>query len=168
MEFYGQAERFLNVIKLRAGEAERCGVTIVIKPHSGITSTGADLKAVLERATAPGVRGCWDAGNIHYYEGLNPEDNLEQSGVAPLIASVCIKDHAGPPFTNNFPMPGDGEVDHLRMLEILAGAGFQGPLIFELPVFYQSNDYSATEAATPPMAKTHDFLASVVRQVEAG
>lgn len=168
MEFYGEAERYLNVIKGAGPEAESRGVTIVIKPHSGITSTGADLKEVLERADSPAVRGCWDAGNIHYYEGLNPEDDLEQSGVAPLISSVCIKDHAGPPFSNNFPIPGDGEVDHLRMLEILAGVGFQGPLIFELPVFYQEAGYSATEATDAAMARTHDFLESVVRQVAAG
>lgn len=168
MEFYGEAERYLKVIKAAGPEAESRGVTIVIKPHSGITSTGADLKDVLERADSPAVRGCWDAGNIHYYEGLDPEDNLEQSGVAPLISSVCIKDHAGPPFTNNFPLPGEGEVDHVRMLKILAGVGFQGPLIFELPVFYQDADYSATEATDAAMARTHDFLQSVVRQVEAG
>jgi sugar phosphate isomerase/epimerase len=168
MEFYGAAERYLNVIKAAGPEAESRGVTIVIKPHSGITSTGADLKDVLERADSPAVRGCWDAGNIHYYEGLNSEDDLEQSGVAPLISNVCIKDHAGPPFTNHFPLPGAGEVEHLRMLKILAGVGFQGPLIFELPVFYQAADYSATEATDAAMAKTHDFLESVVRQVEAG
>lgn len=168
MEFYGEAERYLKVIKAGGPEAESRGVTIVIKPHSGITSTGADLKDVVERADSPAVRGCWDAGNIHYYEGLNPEDNLEESGVAPLISSVCIKDHAGPPFTNNFPLPGDGEVDHLRMLKILAEAGFQGPLIFELPVFYQDADYSATEATDAAMARTYGFLQSVVRQLQAG
>lgn len=167
MEFYGEAERYLNVLKAAGPEAESRGVTIVVKPHSGITSTGADLKDVLERANSPAVRGCWDSGNIHYYEGLNPEDDLEQSGVAPLISSVCIKDHAGPPFTNNFPLPGEGEVDHVRLLRILAGVGFQGPLIFELPVFYREAGYSANEATDAAMARTHDFLESVVRRVEA-
>ncbi|HEX4212153.1 MAG TPA: sugar phosphate isomerase/epimerase family protein [Candidatus Dormibacteraeota bacterium] len=171
MQFYGEAERFLSVLKAGGPEAERRGVTIVIKPHSGVTSTGADLRNVLERADSPAVRGCWDAGNIHYYEGLDPEDDLEQSGVAPLISHVCIKDHAGAPWTNNFPIPGQGEVNHLRMLKILAGAGFQGPLIFELPVFYKRDDQTeteATEATDAAMAETHDFLESVVGQVEAG
>lgn len=171
MQFYGEAERFLAVLKAGGPEAERRGVTIVVKPHSGVTSTGADLKDVLERSDSPAVRGCWDAGNIHYYEGLDPEDDLEQSGVAPLIGHVCIKDHAGDPWTNNFPLPGEGVVDHRRMFTILARAGFRGPLIFELPVFYRRDDETsteATEAVDAAMAKTHDFLESVVRQVEAG
>jgi sugar phosphate isomerase/epimerase len=167
MEFYGEAERFLAVLKAGGPEAERRGVTIVLKPHRSVTSTGADLRDVVERTDSPGVRGCWDAGNIRYYEGLDSEDDLEGSGVAPLISHVCIKDHAGPALTNNFPIPGDGEVNHRRMLEILARAGFNGPLMFELPVFYRTTDVPATELTDAAMVKTHDFLESVVRQVEA-
>lgn len=160
MQWYGEVERFLAVLAAGAPEAERSGVTIVLKPHRGATATGADIVDVVGRIGSPAVRACWDAGNVRYYEGLDSENDLEQSGVASMVRSVCIKDHAGPQMNESFPIPGDGEVDHPRMLRILASAGFEGPLLVER---FDQPDTGANDAA---MARSFRYLESVVRDVE--
>ncbi len=162
MRWYGEVERFLAVLSAGGKEAQRRGVTIVPKPHRGATATGADLREVLTRTDSPAVRCCWDAGNIRYYEGLDSEDDLERSGVAPLVSTVCIKDHSGGQWNDSFPVPGDGEVDHARMLKILASAGFRGPLLLER--FDQPN----AEANDAAMLRTRTFLESVVQSLDEG
>lgn len=159
MQWYGEVERFLAVLSAGGKEAQRRGVTIVAKPHRGATATGADLVDVLTRTDSPAVRCCWDAGNIRYYEGLDSEDDLERSGIAPLVSTVCIKDHSGAQWNESFPVPGDGEVDHARMLRILASAGFGGPLLLER---FDQPDSEANDAA---MLRTRTFLESVVESL---
>lgn len=162
MQWHGEVERFLAVLRAGGREAQRRGVTIVLKPHRGATSTGADLTDVLTRTDSPAVRCCWDAGNIRYYEGLDSEDDLERSGVAPLVSAVCIKDHAGGQWNNSFPIPGEGDVDHARMLRILASAGFRGPLLVER---FDQPDAEANDAA---MLRTRRFLESVIQSLDGG
>lgn len=162
MQWYREVERFLAVLSAGGEEAHRRGVTIVPKPHRGATATGADLVDVLTRTDSPAVRCCWDAGNVRYYEGLDSEDDLERSGVAPLVSTVCIKDHSGAQWNESFPVPGDGEVDHARMLRVLASAGFRGPLLLER---FDQPDAAANDAA---MLRTRVFLESVVASLDRG
>ncbi len=157
MRWYGEIERLLRHLAAAAPEAERRGVTIVLKPHRGATATGADLVDVIGRIGSPAVRACWDAGNVRFYEGLNSEDDLEQSGVAPLVKSVCIKDQRGGQGVADFPIPGEGDVDHPRMLHILTAAGFSGPLLIE-----RVDDQPTAEAIDAALTRAHAFLAPLV------
>lgn len=161
MAWHGEVERFLDVLRRTAPEAERRGVTIALKPHRGATATGADLVDVLHRVSSPAVRACWDAGNIRFYEGLDSEDDLADSGVAPFVVSVCIKDHAGAAGQPVFPVPGDGQVDHPRLIGTLAAAGFRGPLLVERV------DQPTTEATDAALARAHAYLLATVREVVA-
>lgn len=162
MAWYGEVERFLAVLAAVASDAERAGVTIVLKPHGGATATGFDIVDVVGRIASPAVRACWDPGNIRYYEGLDSEDELELSGVAPLVRSVCIKDHSGPRGALSFPIPGNGDVDHRRMLKTLVAAGFKGPLLVER---FDQPDAQANDAA---MAHCFRFLQALVQQETDG
>jgi sugar phosphate isomerase/epimerase len=162
MRWYGEVERFLALLAAGAPEAERRGVTIVLKPHRGATATGQDLVDVIGRIGSPAVRACWDAGNVRFYEGMDSEDDLEQSGVAPLVKSVCIKDHKGARGEAVFPVPGEGDVDHRRMLRILAAAGFNGPLLVERV------DQPTTEATDAALAHAFRYLRGVVSDVQEG
>lgn len=160
MRWYGEVERFLRHLAAAAPEVERRGVTIVLKPHRGATATGADIVDVIGRVGSPAVRACWDAGNIRFYEGLDSEVDLEQSGVAPLVKSVCIKDQRGGQGVADFPVPGDGEVDHARMLRALTAAGFSGPLLIE-----RIDNQPTAEAIDAAVARARANLAPIIDAV---
>jgi sugar phosphate isomerase/epimerase len=163
MRWYGEIERLLRHLAAAAPEAAQRGVTIVLKPHRGATATGADLVDVIERIGSPAVRACWDAGNVRFYEGLDSEDDLEQSGVAPFVKSVCIKDQRGGQGVADFPVPGDGEVDHPRMLRILTAAGFSGPLLIE-----RIDNQPTAEAIDAALVRAHAYLAPLVGEQSGG
>lgn len=129
MLFYREAQAYVATLRELAPVAERLGVTIVLKPHMGVTGTGADLTDLVELIDHPAVRVCYDAGNIAYYEGLKAEEDLQDC--VRYVRAVCIKDHRGPRFHHDFPIPGEGEVDHAHLFRTLLDAGFAGPCLIE-------------------------------------
>ena len=112
-----------------APDAERLGVVIAPKPHTGICATSRESMDTVRRADSPAVRICWDAGNVSYYEGVNPDPGL--ADLVPWIAGLCIKDHRGPRANADFPIPGEGDIDHGLLFKTLLDGGFDGPGIVE-------------------------------------
>jgi sugar phosphate isomerase/epimerase len=47
------------------------------------------------------------------------------------VKAVCIKDHLGLRGDENFPIPGQGQVDHELMFRTLFAAGFDGLMEIE-------------------------------------
>jgi sugar phosphate isomerase/epimerase len=129
MLFHREAEAYFAMLREVAPVAERAGVIIVMKPHMGVTGTGADLADIAELIDHPAVRVCYDAGNIAYYEGLRPEEDVKDC--ARYVRAVCVKDHGGPRANGDFPIPGEGDVDHASVFRTLLAAGFSGPALVE-------------------------------------
>ncbi|MGH2353611.1 MAG: sugar phosphate isomerase/epimerase family protein, partial [Chloroflexota bacterium] len=129
MRFRRETDAYFAMLREVAPVAERAGVTIVMKPHMGVTGTGADLADIVELIDHPAVRICYDAGNIAFYEGLKPEEDVKDC--ARYVRAVCIKDHRGPRAHVDFPLPGEGEVDHAQLFRTLLDAGFAGPALVE-------------------------------------
>ena len=129
MLYLREAEAYFDVLRRVAPVAEREGVTIVLKPHMGVTGTGEDLAELVQLIDHPSVRVCYDAGNIAFYEGLKPEEDVR--ACAKYVRAVCIKDHRGPRANADFPLPGTGDVDHAELFRILLDAGFSGPCLVE-------------------------------------
>jgi sugar phosphate isomerase/epimerase len=117
--YYAALERALR-------HAESLGVTITLKPHTGITATAKACLEVVKRVVSDRLKICWDAGNVSFYEGIHPDPDLPE--LAPQVKAVCIKDHLGGRAEANFPVPGSGQIDHDLMFRLLFGAGFRGPL----------------------------------------
>ncbi len=123
------ADAWIDAMARIAPQAADAGLTIVLKPHTGVTAFGSRMKTALERIGSEAVRGCYDAGNVAFYEGLDPVEDVKDC--AELVAALCIKDHSGPRANPMFPPIGEGDVDHPKMLKTLAAAGFDGPLMVE-------------------------------------
>lgn len=121
-EFYPALERAVR-------HAEQIGVTITLKPHTGITANGAACLQVMKRIVSDRLKICWDAGNVSFYEGIYPDPDLPD--LAPHVKAVCIKDHQGLRGEANFPVPGKGQIDHEQMFHTLFRGGFQGPVAVE-------------------------------------
>lgn len=124
-----EVSRFYAGIEKAIRHAEQVRVVIALKPHTGITARAKDCLDVLKRLDSPHLRISWDAGNISYYEGIYPDPDLPD--LAPKVNSVCIKDHKGLRGVGDFPVPGQGNIDHEQMFRTLFAAGFNGPMAIE-------------------------------------
>ncbi len=124
-----ECEVFYSALERAVQHAESIGVTITLKPHTGITATAKACLQVIKRIVSESLKICWDAGNVSFYEGIHPDPDLPD--LAPHVKAVCIKDHRGGRAEGNFPVPGTGQIDHDLMFRILFGAGFRGPLAVE-------------------------------------
>jgi sugar phosphate isomerase/epimerase len=124
-----EVSRFYNGLERAVRHAESIGVTIALKPHTGITARGRDCMQVVKRIVSSRLKIAWDAGNVSFYEGVYPDPDLPD--LAPEVKAVCIKDHLGLRGDENFPVPGQGQVDHELMFRTLFAAGFDGLMEIE-------------------------------------
>lgn len=158
MLFYREVQEYFAALRAVAPFAERLGVTIVMKPHMGITGTGADLADIVELIDHPAVRICYDAGNIAYYEGLRPEDDVHDC--ARYVRAVCIKDHRGARAIADFPPPGEGDIDHAAIFKTLVAAGFSGPALVE-----RIDGLQSAEAIDVALEQARGYLEQAVEEV---
>ncbi len=128
-EWQEEVSRFYVGLEKALRHAEQVRVLVALKPHTGITARGRDCLQVLKRMQSPWLKIAWDAGNISFYEGIYPDPDLPD--VAASVKAVCIKDHSGLRGDENFPIPGQGNVDHELMFRTLFPAGFNGPIAIE-------------------------------------
>jgi sugar phosphate isomerase/epimerase len=155
-EFYAAMEQGLR-------HAESIGVTITLKPHTGITATAAACLKVVKRIVSDRFKICWDAGNVSFYEGIYPDPDL--ADLAPYVKAVCIKDHLGGRAEANFPVPGRGQIDHPQMFRTLFAAGFNGPLALER-VDGKGGPVTA-ETVDERIAEAYNFLAPLLAATSA-
>ena len=121
--------QFVAAIKPIGEYAAKAGVMIVLKPHTGNTETGVACLKLMKDVACPAVQVCYDAGNVHFYEGVDPHEDVKV--IRDYVRAVCIKDHRGPRANPVFPCPGDGDIDHRRLLKPLCGLPWDIPLAVE-------------------------------------
>ncbi len=158
MVWFARVEAWLRMVVPAARRAERRGVTLLLKPHGGIAGTGEDLALLVERLGSPAVRVCYDPGNIAYYEGIRPEPDLP--GVADLVRALCIKDHRGGQAVEDFPTPGDGEIDHAAIFRTLRDVGFDGPCLIE-----RIDGLASPEDADRELTRGRAYLERIIAEV---
>jgi sugar phosphate isomerase/epimerase len=125
----GLYDRWFEAVGQCLDDAREHGMMLVLKPHDGISRLAEDMLRAVERLRHPSFGICYDPGNILYYTGLRPEDDLPK--VAPRVRAMCIKDETGGKHGEVMITPGTGDVDFPRVFSILAGAGFSGPMWVE-------------------------------------
>ena len=123
------SRQFVEIIKPIGDYAAKAGVMIVLKPHTGNTETGVACLKLMKEIACPAVQVCYDAGNVHFYEGVDPHEDIKV--IRDYVKALCIKDHRGARANPVFPCPGDGDVDHKRLLRPLVGLPWDIPLAVE-------------------------------------
>lgn len=129
MEYFLECNQYFAALRATAPLAASLGVTLTLKPHSGVTGRGHDLADIVRWLDLPNVRVNYDAGNILYFEGVAPEEDLP--ACAEHVRLLSIKDHRGAKGDDEVPIPGTGIVDHVALFRILFDEGFVGPGIVE-------------------------------------
>lgn len=142
-EYQAAHQAFVAKMREVGAYAQEKGVTITLKPHTGNTATGPILAATLREIGSPAVRACLDPGNVAYYEGISPEEDI--AAVIDQVELLTMKDHRGPRAHPDFPVPGEGDVDFVRILRDLKAAGFNGALLVERVDGTDGSNLSAEE-----------------------
>jgi len=122
-------------------------VQLVIKPHDALNYTACELLGWVRQVNHPNFRLFWDPGNVIYYTGKNPVNQLDI--VLPYVTGLVGKDCSGPaqeerragdpPFgqKSNSGLGevrmqfGVGKVDFVGIFRKLKSVGFKGPIYVE-------------------------------------
>jgi sugar phosphate isomerase/epimerase len=126
------------------------GVKIAMKPHGG---DGAEILRCIELVNHPNFSIWYDAGNIVYYTGGNPVDELK--GIASHVTGFCAKDCAGKetPVMIQF---GTGKANFTEVFQVLKNADFDGPVMIEC-----TGEPESPQDATRMAVENRDFLKEV-------
>jgi sugar phosphate isomerase/epimerase len=127
----GNEKLWVDRFKELAPVARDNNVLLVVKQHGGETGTGAACARITREVNHPNIKVNYDAGNVmDYLEGkVNPLSDLQ--ACASEVRSFCIKDHRFFPTPHQDCGPGFGEVDHYRLLNLVAFMGLTMPLCCE-------------------------------------
>jgi sugar phosphate isomerase/epimerase len=121
-------ENFYRLMADAAGEGEKRGIHIVLKPHGGGSGASEEILRCLDKVGQPNFRIWYDAGNIIYYTGKDPVTELEP--IAKYVTGFCAKDCPEPKgeVMSQF---GTGKVDFKGVFAKLKAARFNGPIMVE-------------------------------------
>jgi sugar phosphate isomerase/epimerase len=154
------AERYFAVMRRVAPYAAERGVTIAIKPHGGLTTTGQQCLEAVQAVNHPGFRLCFDPGNLLYYAGETPQTMLPK--LAPYVVAMCVKDETGGsgPSRSVSVTPGDGDVDFRAVFSILKDNGFE-----DKPAIVETLAGKTLDEVNREAKRAHTFLTQVLQSV---
>ncbi len=134
--FTGDAETedevgaFLANARALAADAEAAGIRLCIETDSNLMPTAEVGRDILSRIGHPSIGINYDPGNVVYYAGARPEEDLQYA--LPYLGHVHLKDKRGGKGVPDFPALGEGELDIERMVRDIAASGFAGPVSMEI------------------------------------
>lgn len=125
----GDPEVWIQRFKQLAPIAADYNVTLAVKQHGGkTTGTGKALSTIIESLDHPNVRMSYDAGNVKWYEDVDPISDIKTC--ADLISAFCLKDYRNWP-TKTTSGPGYGEIDHYQLFAPISFTGKKITLTYE-------------------------------------
>ena len=145
-----QYEGWYGAMAYAAAYGAERGVKIVTKPHGGVTAAATDLLRCLERVNHPNFGIWYDPGNIIYYTGRDPFQEME-----PLLGRISAFTAKDCTARNGEVMIqlGGGKVEFAPLFRRLQAAGFQGPVMIEGCAIGDT-----AEATTRNARATREFL----------
>ena len=124
----GEYPAWIRNLKQLGPVARAAGVTITVKQHGGNSGTGKGIARILSEVGDPGIKICYDAGNVLDYERADAIADIQTCWRD--IRAFAIKDHRVTP-KNEDCGPGFGEIDHYKLLLTVARTGLTIPLVCE-------------------------------------
>lgn len=126
-----KAEHFENYYKLMrdaAAYSSEHGIKLVLKPHGGGSGASEEIIRCMDKVKHPNFKIWYDAGNIIYYTGKDPLEQLKP--IAQYVTGFCAKD-CDKQKGNVWMEFGTGGVDFKAVFGELKKAGFNGPVMVE-------------------------------------
>lgn len=125
-----EIETFKQNVRALADEAQAAGIRLCIETDSNLLPTAEIGRRILDEIGRDWVQFNYDPGNVRYYTGAVPEEDLEHA--LPRLGHVHLKDQRGGKGVADFPPLGEGDVDIPRILRRLRDTGFSGPVSMEI------------------------------------
>jgi sugar phosphate isomerase/epimerase len=113
-----------------ADEAEAAGIRLCIETDSNLLPTAQAGASLLDRIGHGWIQINYDPGNVVYYAGIRPEDDIKHG--LDRIGHVHLKDKRGGKDVLDFPPLGEGDLDIASLLRDLQATGFSGPVSMEI------------------------------------
>jgi sugar phosphate isomerase/epimerase len=128
-----QYENYYKVMAKAAPYAEERGIKLVLKPHGGGSGAAEEIERCIKEVKQPNFKIWYDAGNIIYYTGKDPIEQLKP--IAEYVTGFCAKDcdkQTTKGQTGDVWLEfGTGKVDFRGVFSELKRAGFNGPVMVE-------------------------------------
>ena len=121
-------EHYYKVMSDAAAYAQERRIKLVMKPHGGSSGASDDIVAVMKAVQHPNFKIWYDAGNIIYYTGKDPIEELKP--IARHVTGFCAKD-CGAVKSDVMIQFGTGKVNFAGVFGALKAAGFDGPIMVE-------------------------------------
>jgi sugar phosphate isomerase/epimerase len=121
-------EHFHKVMSDAAAYAQEKKIKLVMKPHGGSSGASNEIVTAMKAVRHPNFKIWYDAGNIIYYTGKDPVEELKP--IAQHVTGFCAKDCAAVR-SDVMIQFGTGKVDFPSVFRALKAAGFDGPLMVE-------------------------------------
>ena len=120
--------RYYKAMADAADYAQERKLKLVLKPHGGGSGASAEILRCLKEVNRPNFKIWYDAGNIIYYTGKDPVEELKP--IVQYVTGFCAKDCPGK--TGDVMIEfGTGKVDFRGVYGELKKAGFKGPTFVE-------------------------------------
>jgi sugar phosphate isomerase/epimerase len=121
-------QRYYKAMTDAADYAQERQLKLVLKPHGGGSGSAAEILRCLKEVHRPNFKIWYDAGNIIYYTGKDPIEELKP--IVQYVSGFCAKDCPGK--TGDVMIEfGTGKVDFHGVYKELKEAGFNGPTFVE-------------------------------------
>ena len=104
------------------------GMKLVLKPHGGASGASEEIVRCMEKVKHPNFKIWFDAGNIIYYTGKDPLEQLKP--IVQHVTGFCAKDCDGQRGSVWLEF-GKGKVDFPAVFAEMKKAGFNGPIMVE-------------------------------------
>ena len=143
-------EVYYQTMKDAAAYAQERKLKLVLKPHGGGSGAAEEITRCLEKVAHPNFKIWYDAGNIIYYTGKDPIEQLKP--IVQHVTGFCAKD-CDKLKGNVWLEFGTGKVDFAAVFGEMKKAGFNGPVMVECCAHGKTADEMTANAQ-----KNREFL----------
>jgi sugar phosphate isomerase/epimerase len=146
-------ENYYKLMQDAAAYSQEHGLKLVLKPHGGASGASEEIIRCLDKVGHPNFKIWFDAGNIIYYTGKDPVEQLKP--IVEHVTGFCAKDcdKQGGTVWLEF---GTGKVDFHAVFGEMKKGGFNGPIMVECCALGET-----PEAVTANARKNREYLEKV-------
>lgn len=150
----------ISNLQVLASEAAKRGVKIGLEIHGDFLKDGRAACELMEELNHPAVGINYDTGNVIFYGGVRPEEDVENC--LPWIVHFHLKDKRGGYKVWDFPPLGEGDIDFGKIFALAREENIEVPWSVEIE--FDGKFQHSREFVDQAVKKSFDYLQSLIRE----